>query len=369
MPQAQFFGCAGSQLAAAGCEVVVAAASVTMVGLVEVLPGLPRAWRALQSLKRSIRERRPDLAILVDFPDFNLRLAEYLKSQGVPVLYFVAPQVWAWRKGRLKLIRRVVDRLLCLFPFEEQFFRDAKVNAEFVGHPLVTRARPAQSREQFLQDQGITPDKTMIALLPGSRRKEVELNLPAMVEAAQLLASKRPCAFVLPLAPGLPESWLRVRLGPLAGAVHITRGQFHDTVAHARAAIVASGTASTETAILGTPMVIVYRVTQLSWLLGRRLVDVPYFSIVNLVAQAEAVPELIQDHFTGPGVAAKLERLLDDGPARAGMIERLHAVTRKLAGASTFGGAVRPADGEIADPIQRAAAIAESMLLKRAAQA
>jgi lipid-A-disaccharide synthase len=334
-----------------------------MVGLVEVLPGLPRAWRALQELKRAIRQRRPALAILVDFPDFNLRLAEYLKSQGVPVLYFVAPQVWAWRKGRLKTIRRVVDRLCCIFPFEEEFFRRAGINAEFVGHPLVARARPQQSRGQFLRQLGITESSTVIALLPGSRRKEVELNLPPMIEAARLVASQRPCEFLLPAAPGLATDWLKRQLGDFATRVRLTRGQFHDTVAHARAAIVASGTASTETAILGTPMVIVYRVSRLSWLLGRRLVDVPYFSIVNLVAGREAVPELIQDRFTGPGVAAELAKLLDDGEPRSAMLQSLREVISRLSKPATTTGSGQGRSAEIPDPIQRTAAIAESMLL------
>lgn len=363
LPQAKFFGCAGPRLTRAGCEPVVDAAAVTMVGLVEVLPGLPRAWRALQALKRAVASRRPRLAILVDFPDFNLRLAEFLKGQGVPVLYFVAPQVWAWRKGRLKQIRKVVDRLLCLFPFEEEFFRQAGVPAEFVGHPLVSRAKPTMPREEFLHGLGLNAQSTPIALLPGSRRKEVQLNLPPILDAARLLAARWSCDFLLPAAPGLSAEWLKAQLGDLAPAVRITREQFHDTVGHARAAIVASGTASTETAILGTPMVIVYRVTSLSWWLGRHLVDIPFFSIVNLVAGKQVVPELIQDRFTGPAVAAELAPLLDDGAARNQMITALAEVTAKLAGRSRSAEVGREGVPEILDPIQRAAAIAESMIL------
>ena len=360
---AEFFGCAGSRLSAAGCQVVVDASAVTMVGLVEVIPGLPRAWRALQSLQRAIVERRPQLAILIDFPDFNLRLAEQLKRQGVPVLYFVAPQVWAWRKGRLKQIRRVVDRLLCLFPFEEKFFRDAGVNAEFVGHPLATRARPLHRREEFLQAAGAAANSTVIALVPGSRRKEVQLNLPAMLDAARILAAERPCEFLLPAAPTLSSEWLRRQLGSFAARVHIVKDSFHDAVAHSRAAIVASGTAATETAILGTPMVIVYRVTELSWWLGRRLVDIPFFSMVNLVAGRQVVRELIQDDYTGPAVAAELSKLLDDGEERSRVVAGLKEVTRSLSQSSDVAGRAAAGQGEFADPIQRAAAIAESMLL------
>jgi lipid-A-disaccharide synthase len=228
---------------------------------------------------------------------------------------------------------------------------------------MANRAKPAQSREQFCSGLGVPPQSTLIALLPGSRRREVELNLPPMLEAAHLLADQRTCEFVLPAAPGLDTESLRRKLGNLADRVHITRGQFHDTVAYARAAIVASGTASTETAILGTPMVIVYRVTGLSWFLGRRLVDIPFFSIVNLVAGREVVPELIQDRFTGPAVAAELGKLIDDGEPRARMVKDLQEVVAKLTTPPVAEGQGRQSAGEFADPIQRAAAIAESMLL------
>jgi lipid-A-disaccharide synthase len=364
LPDTEFFGCAGTRLSAAGCEAVVDASSVSMVGLVEVIPGLPKAWRALQALKHAIQMRKPKLAILIDFPDFNLRLAEELKRHGVPVLYFVAPQVWAWRKGRLQTIRRLVDRLMCLFPFEEKFFREAGINAEFVGHPLVSRARPAGTREEFLRAFGLKNPGTLIALLPGSRRREVQLNLPAMIEAARILSAERTCEFILPAAPQLCDDWLRRQLGNFAQRVRIVRECFYDAVGHARAAIVASGTASTETAILGTPMVIVYRVTRLSWWLGRRLVDLPYFSIVNLVAGREVVRELIQDNFTGPAVAGEISRLLDDGPARDRLSGDLREVTSRLV--RVFGSGLSPGmvpkSSEIADPIQRTAAIAESMI-------
>lgn len=375
-PNAEFFGCAGPRLQASGCQPIVDAGTITMVGLVEVIPGLPRAWCALRDLKRAIRERRPQLAILIDFPDFNLRLAHELKKYGVPVLYFVAPQVWAWRKGRLKDIRRDVDRLMCLFPFEEEFFRKAGVNAEFVGHPLASRARPSQHPEEFRQKLGIAADQAIVALLPGSRRKEVQLNLPPMLDAVRLLAAQRPCAFVLPAATTLPENWLRNQLGSMSGQVRIVENLFYDAVGHAQAAIVASGTASTETAILGTPMAIVYRVSGLSWWLGRRLVKVPFFSIVNLVAGREVIREFIQDQFAGPAVAAEITRILDDPSARAKMQADLKEVTRRLRRSSPGSGIesgieadsmvvdVAVGGQEIDDPIQRAAAVAESMLLR-----
>lgn len=374
--EAEFFGCGGARLQAAGCQALVDAREVTMVGLVEVIPGLPRAWRALQALKNAIRQRRPHLAVLIDFPDFNLRLARELHRCGIPVLYFVAPQVWAWRRGRLKTIRRCVDRLMCLFPFEEEFFRRAGIAAEFVGHPLARRARPAKTSAEFRRQLGVPSGQTLLALVPGSRRKEIELNLPVMIEAARRISATRSCAFVLPAAPAISPEWLRERLGTFAAQAHIVENQFYDAVAHAQAAVVASGTASTETAFLGTPLVIVYRVSGLSWRLGRWMVKVPFFSMVNLVAGREVVRELIQDDYQAEAVAAELSRLLDVPAAREKMRADLLQVTRKLenssmeegAGAESAALATRasgPENAVVGDPIQRTAAVAESML-KRA---
>ena len=227
----EFFGCGGDRMRAAGCQTLVDARQLAMVGIVEVLPGLPRAWRALQLLKNSAKKERPALAILVDFPDFNLRLAKELKRLGTPVVYFVAPQVWAWRPGRLKTLRRNVDRLLCIFPFEEAFFKAGGIEAEFVGHPLVTRVAPSLSAEGFRARFGLPEATPLVALLPGSRRREIELNLPPLIE----------------------------------------------------------------TALLGTPMVVVYRVSRATWLLGSGLVHTPYYSMVNIVAGQRIVPEFIQD--------------------------------------------------------------------------
>ena len=264
---------------AVGCRTLVNAHNITMVGLVEVIPGLRRAWNALRSLRQAIDRERPQLAILIDFPDFNLRLAKHLKRAGVPVLYFVAPQVWAWRPRRLKTIRATVTRLLCIFPFEEGFFRNAGVAAKFVGHPLVGRIRPSLTAEQFRSRFALPTDRTLIALLPGSRQKEILLNLPPMLAAAGLLAANRKCSFVLAVASTTRADWVRQQTALAGLPVTVVENSTYDALAHSQAAIVASGTAATETALLGTPMVIVYRVSGMSWLLGRWLVHTPFYRI------------------------------------------------------------------------------------------
>jgi lipid-A-disaccharide synthase len=365
---AEFFGCGGDRMRDAGCRTLVDARRIAMVGLVEVIPGLARAWDALGTLRKAIDREAPQLAILIDFPDFNLRLAKQLKRAGVPVLYFVAPQVWAWRRWRLGAIRRSVDRLLCLFPFEEKFFRAAGVRADFIGHPLALRARPRWAAAEFRQRHGLPPEGPLIALLPGSRRKEVLLNLPPMLEAARLLAAERQCSFVMPAASTIAGDWLRQQANSARAAVVVVENATYDAVAHSYAAIVASGTAATETALLGTPMVIVYRVSSLSWALGRRLLHTPFYSMVNLVAGRAVVPELIQEGFRPEAVAREIAQLLDVPTVRQRMQADLAEVAERLrpplperpALSSGFG--LEPVEAQIHDPIQRAAGIAESML-------
>ena len=344
-----------------------------MVGLVEVLPGLPRAWRALRKLADTVRHDPPALAILIDFPDFNLRLAKELKRAGAPVVYFVAPQAWAWRPGRLKTIRRYVDRLLCIFPFEEAFFRAAQVPAEFVGHPLVGRAAPAFSSREFRARFGLPETKPLIALLPGSRRREILLNLPPLIETAEKLAAQGDYCFLIPAASTVAGEWMRARVADLSAkssdgrgeaalrdAVHVIERHTYDALAHAEVAVVASGTATIETALLGTPMVVVYRVSRLSWWLGRNLVKTPFYSMVNLVAGRKIVPELIQDQFQPEAVAREVRELLNSAALRDNMRKQLRGVAERLGKRPL--GETGIEGNKILDPIQRAAAVAESLL-------
>lgn len=337
---------------AAGCRTLADARQVAMVGLVEVLPGLPRVWRALRRLQAALIENPPDLAILIDFPDFNLRLAKTAKQAGRPVIYFVAPQVWAWRRGRLKTLRRYVDRLLCIFPFEEPFFRAEGVVAEFVGHPLVGRVAPRLTAGEFRARWGLPENTPLIALLPGSRHREILLNLPPMIETAQRLETGEGYHFVVPAASSAAAGWIRALLARTPGPFTVVEDHTYDAVAHAAAAVVASGTVAIETALLGTPMVIVYRVSRPTEWLGKFLIRTPFYSTVNLVAGSRIVPELIQDQFQPEAVAREVRRLVTDPQARERMRETLREFSLQLA-SSVPGNPGNPPGTTLPDAIYR----------------
>jgi lipid-A-disaccharide synthase len=332
VPAAEFFGCAGPRMQAAGVRPVVDAASLSVVGLVEVISHIPRIYREFRKLVRAARETRPDLAILTDAPDFHLRLAPKLAASGIPVVYLIAPQVWAWRKGRLPAMRRNLSHLLCIFPFEEEFFRGHGIRTTYIGHPLTRIVRPRHSREDFRSRFGIEPEARLVTLLPGSRAGEAARHLPVLVEAAVLLGARLPCRFLLATPPGLGARLpLRYLTEPNSGInIQHVEGEAWDAIAHADLALAASGTVTIEAALLGTPMVTFYKVTGVSWWLGRFLVDVPFYSMVNLVAGQRVVPELIQNEMRAESIAAEAERLLCDRPVREEMRRQLGEVRRRL---------------------------------------
>lgn len=332
-PNADFFGCAGPRMQRAGVRAVVDARQLNVVGLVEVVAHIPRIYGEFRRLVEAARRERPQIAILTDSPDFHLRLATKLRALGVPVVYLVAPQAWAWRAGRVKAMRRDLTRLLCIFPFEEEFFGSRGVPTTYIGHPLTRLVRPAMSREEFFKKHRLTASRPLVTLLPGSRPGEIERHLRVVPDAVKLLNQRTAANFVLATPAGL-----RDRVGPrffeepIAGApiLHV-EGETWDAIAHADLALAASGTVTIEAAILGTPMVTYYKVSPLSWLLGRRLVNVPHLSMVNLVAGRRIVPELIQDELTPPTLADAAARLLSDGEARARMKAELAEVATRLA--------------------------------------
>lgn len=314
-PGWHFFGCGGNRLRAAGAELLVDAQEVTVVGLVEVLAHLPRIARLHRRLRRALRHRRPAAVILVDFPDFNLPLAKAAAGLGIPVIYFISPQVWAWREKRVETIRRTVRRMICIFPFEPAFYARHGMAVDYVGHPLVGAARPRLTREAFLGENHLRPGAPLIALLPGSRRREIEHNLPPMLAAAARLQAAVGAQFVLPVAPTVGREWLRAGIPPAQrSAIRLLSGpaglESYDALAHAQLAIVASGTATVEAALLRTPMVVVYRLSKYSYWLGRRWVRTPYFAMVNLIAGRELVPELIQDQYQPEAVVNWALKLL-----------------------------------------------------------
>ena len=339
---AHIFGLGGPRMREAGVELLADSSKVAVVGISEVIRRLPSVWKVYRQLADEAEKRKPDLAILVDFPDFNLRLARRLHRQGVRIVYFISPQVWAWRPQRVKLIRRLVSRVLCIFPFEEEFYLRADVPVNFVGHPLVDAVRPTMTREQFVERQQLDAKKQIVALLPGSRPAEIAHNLPGMLEACRLLEHDGKYQFVLAAAPGIAKESL---LEPTRGgpAVHIVEGATYDALAAADCAIVSSGTATVEAALLGAPMVVVYRVSATTAFIARRMVRTPFFSMVNLIAGRRVVPELIQEAFTPEAVAMEARRLLASAEERETMRKDLAEVRRKLGP----GGAIEKAAGII----------------------
>lgn len=355
IPGASFFGLGGQRMEALGMRRIVRAEEVAVMGITEVVRHMPRIYGEYRKLRRSIAQERPDLAILIDFPDVNLALARRLHEQGTPVLYFVSPQLWAWKKYRIRKVQRSVDRMLVIFPFEEKFYRDHRVQAEFVGHPLAELPLPSVSREDFAAAHAIDPAKHWIGLLPGSRGKEIRLNLPGMVASAAQLGTDY--EYLLPLAPTLTaeqRAHARALLAQLLAAqtpapritlVDDARATLH----HARASIVASGTATVEAALIGNPFVVVYQVSAASYAIARRVVKVPHVAMANLIAEKRMVPELIQHEYTPERVVAAMRPLLVDEQARAQMIHELAAMRARLG-----------SKGQ--SPIARVAQIAAEML-------
>jgi len=304
-PDTHFFGCTGPRLREAGVETAVRSEELAVVGLVEVVRHLPRIWGQFQKLLRAVRERKPSLAILTDSPDFHLRVASRLT---IPVVYLIAPQVWAWRKGRLKTIRRLVRSLLCIFPFEEQFFRENSVRASYIGHPLAGVACASLTKEQFFAKHGIPHSGKLVAILPGSRQGESARHIPALLGAVEILRRQFPVHFVLPASPNTGVAFFRERIG--TAPIQVIEGEAWDAMVHADVTLAASGTVTVEGALLGAPMVVFYRVNRLSWIMGRMLVKIPFFSMVNLIAEKQAVAELIQGRMTPQALASETARLL-----------------------------------------------------------
>lgn len=329
-PDARFFGCAGPRMRAAGVEPVIEAESLAVVGLVEVIAHLPRIWRHYRKLLAAARKTRPQLAILTDSPDFHLRVARRLKAMGVPVVYLVAPQVWAWRKGRIPLMRRTISRLLCIFPFEEAFFRKNGIAAEYIGHPLAGQIRPRLEKSEFFRKHRLAPNRQLVTVLPGSRKGEAARHLPALVEAVERIYRQQATHFLLPASETTGAAFFRERIG--RAPIQVIEGETWEAIAHADLALAASGTVTIEAALAGTPMITFYKVNAVSWLLGRLLVRVPFYSMVNLVAERAIVPELMQDRMTGKELAANALWLLQDEAARSRMRQDLAEVARRLAG-------------------------------------
>jgi lipid-A-disaccharide synthase len=329
-PSLEFFGAGGDRMRAAGCDMIVDAKDLSVVGITEILSHLPKIYGLYQRLIAEADRRKPDLAIVIDSPAFNWRVARQMKKRGIPVVYYVAPQFWAWRQGRVRLLRNYIDKALVIFPFEEKFYRDRGVDATFVGHPLAELLRPAIDRNGYATEFHLDPSKYWIALMPGSRVKEVRMNLPTTLQAAAQLGPNY--EFLLPVAPTLDRAFLQT----LIDARTIAQPRITlvpdslPALCHSRAGIIASGTATVEAAMMHTPFVMVYCVSPVTYILGKPRVKVPYFAMVNLIAGEQVVPELVQHDFTAQNVVARLQEILPDGLSRTGMLEGLTKVKAQL---------------------------------------
>ena len=322
------FGCAGREMRAAGVEPVISAESLSVVGLAEVVSHLPGIYGKFRKLVAEAERRKPDLAILTDSPDFHLRLAPKLRKLGIPVVYLVAPQAWAWREGRVKKMRSLIEQLHCIFPFEESWYRERGVNATYIGHPLARVVRPKWSKAEFLARHRIPPDRPVITLCPGSRGGEIARHLPLLLQAVNHFQARRAATFLLALPQ---DGRLKIRMDEACeGHWHVIEGETWDALAHCDAAMVASGTVTIEAGLLGTPMVSYYRVSPATWALGRRFVRVPHLTMVNLVAERRIVPELMQQDATGSNLAEETLAILDHPERRRQMREDLAQVRRIL---------------------------------------
>lgn len=329
-PEIEFFGIGGERLKKRGMRILYPSQSLAVVGLTEVFLKLGTIIRALRRLKNSLEEERPGLVILIDFPDFNLRLAKIAHRKGIPVLYYVSPQVWAWRGGRVKVISRCVKKMVVLFPFEVPFYEREGVEVEWVGHPLIDIVKPSLPKEEAYQRFGLDPKRRTVALLPGSRKKEVERLLPPLLEASRLLYHQIPeLQFVLPLAHGITLKGL-LKKEPLSFPLNVVEGWTYDVMNLSEILITASGTATLEGAILGKPMVIVYKLSRFSYWVGRMLVQVDHIGLVNLVAEKGIVPELIQDEANPERIAEEAFRILKDPIYRQKMVELISRVQNRL---------------------------------------
>jgi lipid-A-disaccharide synthase len=333
----EFLGAGGERMRAAGCDIVVDAKDLAVVGISEIVSHLPKIYRLFHKLIAQADKRRPDLAIVIDSPAFNWRVARQMRKRRIPVVYYVCPQFWAWRQGRVRLLRKYVNKALVIFPFEEKFYRDRGVDATFVGHPLADLCPPSTDRAAYATAYKLDTAKPWVTLMPGSRRKEVRMNLPAILESASKLGPAY--EFLLPVAPTLDRSFLESLIGQ--HPTHLVTDAL-PALAYSRAGIIGSGTATVEAAMMGTPFVMVYRVSPLTYLLGRSRVKVPHFAMVNLIAGKEIVPELVQHDFTSEKVVARLTEILRDGPARERMVEGLKEVRTLLRGPTLE--ALHPAD-------------------------
>jgi lipid-A-disaccharide synthase len=330
-PQVIFYGIGGSEMERRGVNLLFSSSELAVVGLTEVLEKIGHIWRAWKGMKRFIADQRPHLAVLIDYPGFNLRLARVLKDNAVPILYYVSPQVWAWHAGRIKKIAKWVDKMAVILPFEVRLYQQAGVDVEFVGHPLLDILDIDLSRDEARRQLGVPPDALLIGLLPGSREREVRALLPPLVDAGKIISKEFPsCRFILPLASTVKRDLVRDYTGGNHLSLEVVEGRTFEVMKAADLLLVVSGTATLEGAIAGVPMVIIYRLSRISYLIGRMLVKVKCIGLANIVVGRKVVPELIQRDVTPQRIAREAGRILHDPATREDIEAEFKHIQEKL---------------------------------------
>jgi lipid-A-disaccharide synthase len=331
VPDAEIFGFGGPRLKDAGGRLVADYSPLSVTGIAEAVKIIPRSFAMLRKLVDAARELRPHVFVAIDFPDFNFRLMAALRRLGIPIVYYVSPQLWAWRPGRMETMKEYVDRVLVIFPFEEALYQRAGVSVQFVGHPLVDLIRTGQDRTAFLNDRGLKSDAPTVALLPGSRRNELNRIVPVVTRALPLIREQVPgVQFVVACAPGMPDNMFAPLVNEANHSLVLVRDRTDDVLASSDVVITASGTATIQATLHERPMVVVYKVSPIEYRLGKPLVRVDTFAMPNLVAGGRIVPELIQDDFTPERTAAETVALLTDASKREEMRAALAQVRQQL---------------------------------------
>ena len=344
-----FFGVGGERLAEEGVEICSSIKELSAVGIFEVITRLPQIRRVFTLLENEVQARNPAAAILIDSPDFNLRLAKKLHKSGIPILYYISPTVWAWRSGRLKIIRRVVNRMCLIFPFEKKLYDDSGIPAVFVGHPLKDKVTARMSREEFLSEYSLPRQGPLITLLPGSRRTEIKNHMPVLISAARRLRTEIPAHFLLVLAESIDRNYLHRYLPRGEEGIDVLTRDGYDAVAHSDLVLSACGTANLETALLGTPFIAFYRLSPLTYYPFHRLVKIRAYSIVNILAGKTVVPELIQGRFSTAPLVGATKALLSSAERRAKMKEEFRRIVDLLGQEKASASVARELDGIVFD--------------------
>jgi lipid-A-disaccharide synthase len=329
-PSISFFGIGGEHMAEQGVTLLASVEDLAVVGIFEVVAHLPRIRKIFKGIKKEAVKKNPIAAVLIDSPDFNLRLAKHLKKLSIPVLYYISPTVWAWRKKRLKTIKKVVDKMLLIFPFEEKIYADSGIPAAYVGHPLKERMNIALTKDDFFRKYRLDPRKKLVTILPGSRSSEIRFHMPVLIQAISQLHTELQPQFILPLAENLSEKFVKSYLQDLTLPVLILPHDGYEAMAYSDIALSSCGSANLEAALLGTPLVSFYRISALTYRMGIRLMKIEHFSIVNILARKKIIPELIQSDFTAGNLLSETRKILESNKIRSDILAEYEKIDRAL---------------------------------------